>query len=370
MGGVCHTLPPVQPFFIYAALAVLLEWLFYGRFLEMPKGRLLGRVALINGAAGLAVLVGALTQFLYGDWLFIHSWGIRDIFLFTTLIEFPFAWIALPKLPFPKLFSLIVLANLLTSLVWLVLVWITPGILGFPLSTDAHLAKVEENLGIIQSALEKYRTNHDGAVPAYIYGGDEGSWRWHEPQDRLLQEGLLEAYPKNPLHLGRGYLRPRQEWTLMGLFLGRKSPEYRALRDTWTPLIDTGLEPRFGIKGIRMGNVLSDPLIAGSSRPEQYRLGHNGNPMPGAFFYRAYDLDGNGTPESYLLGAIGSEDFAGSDVYDAASDSLLRWIPGEPNQLAPAADGVPDKVLLVKGGGRLEGYPTPVAAPDSSGLRF
>ena len=345
----------MRPFLLFTLLAILLEWAFYAQFLEMPRLRLLGRVVVINALAGAIVLLAALTQYLYGDWPFLHSWGTRDIFLFSTAIELPFAWVTLPKLPFPKFFSLVVIANFLATMVGTaILTWIPEAIGMRPYTTAELQQEAIDNGAQIHDAIEKFRTNHGGEVPIYIYGGDEGSWSGTGRTDRLLQEGLLEVYPKNPFHLGRGYLPTRQKWTFLGLFFGTKLPEYRLLRDAWMTLLDSGREPRFGIKGIRMGNLLSDPLVPMSSQPDRYTLAFNGQPMPGAFFYRAYDIDGDGRKESYLFGVLGPEGQPGIDCYDLKRDALLESRAGH---LAPASDGQPDDVCWIVGGGRLAGYP-------------
>jgi len=273
----------------------------------------------------------------------------------ATAIELPFAYVSLPRLPFTKFFSLVVLANLLATLVaTAVLTWLPDAVGMRHYNTQTLESDVIENGEEIHAALEKFRANHGGEVPDYIYGGDEGSWHGQDRTDRLLQEGLLEVYPRNPFQVGRGYLRTRQEWTFVGLFFGIKLPAYLYLRDVWDSVFDSGREPRFGLKGIRMGNLLSDPLIKKSSDPQRYTLSLNGVRMPGSFFYRAYDLDSNGHDESYILGVIGAEATEGIDCYDASDDALLIDHSG---QLGVANDGKPDGVLWVVGGGKLNGYP-------------
>lgn len=341
---------------VFAAFGVLSDWLLWSRNLAMPPLRLLGRAVLITLLVAMCVLTFSLIQFLYGGWLFIHSWGTRDLFLAVALIKLPFAFLALPRMPFTKFFSLVILGTALATLLYTTLLYLAPAAAGIPLRSAAVLE--DEAIGAamdIRTALEKFRTNHGGAVPAYLYGGDAGSWRGHPRADRLLQEGHLEQYPRNPLHLHRAWIPGRQEWTFSGLFLGRKTPAFERVRSVWRHLFAAQLDPRFGLQGIRLGNVLSDPALPDSRRPGDYRLGYRGVPLPGGFFYRAYDLDGDGRPESYLIGVLGAEGNPGQDVYDATADALLSM--NSAGHLAPAADGQPDGVIWIAGGGLLRGYP-------------
>ncbi|MEO7995246.1 MAG: hypothetical protein ABI743_12680 [bacterium] len=344
----------MTPLLICLALAVVLEWALYVRFLEMPPLRLLARCLVINALVMICAMTVSLSQFLFGDWPFLTSWGTRDLFLGFTMVELPIAWLILPRLPFTKYFSLVVLGNLTTIVVLTIILWGSPALLDISnLDVKNYEDETIDQGHVIQSAIEKFRTNHGGMVPDYVAGGDEGSWHGHGQTDRLLQEGLLEAFPVNPLHLGKGYLRPRQEWTLDGLFLGTKTPAFRELREHFHNLIDLEGEPRFGLKGLRMGNALSDPTIPTSKLPFDYRWSADPFRMPGSFIYRSFDLDNDGKRESYIFAVLGSEETPGMDIYSAERDWLVQPVGDGHWHFVP--DGKPDGVIWVTGGGLLEG---------------
>ncbi|MCG3151710.1 MAG: hypothetical protein GEEBNDBF_00991 [bacterium] len=342
---------------MYALLVLLADWALFSRFLALPPGRLLVRLILIVMLTMMVAQVGSLVQFLYGDWLFISSWGTRDLFLATTLIKLPFAWVALPRMEFTKFFSLATLGNLAALLIFTPLLWLYPAIVGVHPDTLRDLERQAIDGGFeIRAAIEKFRINHGGQVPAYVFGGDDASWRGMSHRDRLLQEGLLEAYPRNPLHLHRAYMPGRQRWTLPGLFLGQKEKAFETLRTQWLPRVRHSSEPRFGLQGIRMGNQLSDPRVPVSLLP-QALAPDQPVPLPGSFLYRAFDLNDDGQVESYVLMVFGAEGSSGLDVFRrSATDGDLALIGptgSSPDQYQIATDGVPDGVIWVTYGGLL-----------------
>lgn len=346
------TLHLMQALLIYALLTLLVDCVLFARFLDMPRPRLFVRLALITVLSLLVALVGSLIQFLYGDWLFIHSWGTRDLFLATTAIRLPFAFVALPRMEFPKFFSLVTLGNFIGTVLFTLLIWQMPAVIGLGPQTMRELETAAiANGSEIRAAIEKFRINHNGEVPAYLYGGDAVSWRGivYGP-DRLLQEGLLEQYPRNPLHLHRAYMPGRQVWTLPGLFLGTKTPEFTRVRDAWLPVIRREGEPRFGVQGVRMGNLVqhdggADAYLRRTALPEGVEV-----PLPGGFLYQSFE-DGNGKPAGYVLAVVGAETTAGLDI----GTEYLFALPTPPTWSAweTKRDGIPDQVLWVTYGGFL-----------------
>jgi|GEM_PF-4849631 len=344
----------------FALITLAVDCVLFASTLDMPKPRLFVRLALITVLSLLVALVGSLIQFLYGDWLFINSWGTRDLFLVTTAIKLPFAFVALPRMEFPKFFSLVTLGNFIGTVLFTVLIWQMPWVIGLGPGTMRELE--EDAIGNghqIRAAIEKFRINHDGEVPAYLYGGDAVSWKGMPYSDRLLQEGLLEQYPRNPLHLHRAYMPGRQVWTLPGLFLGTKTPEFTKVRDAWLPVVRAKSEPRFGLQGVRMGNILADPVISMSALPIDAFNEERSLPLPGGFIYRASDTDQNGKPDSYILAVYGAETTAGlsSLILSPPSTSEDRWredgmsIEAIFAPLAPLLPGQDYRIIWITFGG-------------------
>lgn len=132
----------------------------------------------------------------------------------------------------------------------------------------AKEAEVKANCHTIQIALERYATDHSGAYPVYILGGDTKGWdertgcravsaipadkgqwakppvwddQWHTPmKDALIHGAYVYSYPDNPfIDPGEG-LTSIISWTGASLTAGDG-------------------DVRFGWTGEVMGNCLDDP---------------------------------------------------------------------------------------------------------------
>jgi prepilin-type N-terminal cleavage/methylation domain-containing protein len=132
----------------------------------------------------------------------------------------------------------------------------------------AKEAEVKANCHTIQIALERYATDHSGAYPVYILGGDTKGWdertgcravsaipaenpqwdqppewtdKWHTPmKDALIHFSYVYSYPDNPfIDPGEG-ITSVISWTGASLTLGDG-------------------DVRFGWTGEIMGNCLDDP---------------------------------------------------------------------------------------------------------------
>jgi len=110
--------------------------------------------------------------------------------------------------------------------------------------------EVKAGIRTIETALERYATDHDGAYPRYIWGGDsegwEHYWRQDDPAgtrrniiDPLIRWGYLDSYPTNP------FVRHGKSVISTTSSNGSEQP-------------GAG-DPRFGFNGDIMGNGLSDP---------------------------------------------------------------------------------------------------------------
>jgi type II secretion system protein G len=119
----------------------------------------------------------------------------------------------------------------------------------------AKEAEVKANCHSIQIALERYATDHSGAYPNYILGGDTRGWddrsgcrslTWtsdedkRPPRDPLVHFAYVNSYPHNPfVDAGEG-ITSVIAWTGASLKLGDG-------------------DVRFGWTGELMGNTLDDP---------------------------------------------------------------------------------------------------------------
>jgi len=119
----------------------------------------------------------------------------------------------------------------------------------------AKEAEVKANCHSIQIALERYATDHSGAYPNYIMGGDTRGWDDRSgcrsltytgnedkrpPRDPLVHFAYVNSYPHNPfIDSGEG-VTSVIAWTGRSLKLGDG-------------------DVRFGWTGELMGNTLDDP---------------------------------------------------------------------------------------------------------------
>ena len=119
----------------------------------------------------------------------------------------------------------------------------------------AKEAEVKANCHTIQIALERYATDHSGAYPNYILGGDTRGWderagcwvlTWYPdephrpPRDPLVHYAYVSSYPDN------AFIDPGEGLTSV---------------INWTsPYVELGAgDIRFGFTGEVMGNTLDDP---------------------------------------------------------------------------------------------------------------
>ena len=99
-----------------------------------------------------------------------------------------------------------------------------------------------------------------------------------------------------------------------------------------------------------MGNILSDQAIPTSSNWQDYHV-YRGSKysqffLPGAFLYKAFDLDEDGRYDAYILAGFGSENIIGKDIYNQSEDTVAYVVEGK---LVPGrSDRKPDGVIDVK----------------------
>lgn len=201
---------------------------------------------------------------------------------------------------------------------WYFTIWIYP---------ERYLeAHTRGNMIWIQSALDKYYLDN-GEYPAYLLGGDKEGWDYYnkhispdEPylKDPLIEGGYLESYPVNYFvdQPGGGYVKDGSSVTE---FL-----EKARLAS------DISFDPRFGLNGDKIGNVLMEPIIV----LEQVIPELKGYPRmcPGQFYYRAFgviesldELEDVNSPDDikydsypqYVLGTFGHMRTQGQDA--------MRW---------------------------------------------
>ena len=310
------------------------------------------KVFFINIASFVIAISIAVTGFFSLGWPFVTSWGAAQWFLLIVVCEFLPMAIIFGPLGFRRVFTILVFANIVSTMLLCYCIAYAPYVLLIPsLEMEDHEYKVEKGIGEIKDALEVYFTRN-GEYPGYIFGGDPASWAISgEALDPLLKEGYLESYPINPYHLGRAYYMERRRPGFNGFFWGMESKEFENLKKTWGRVVQT--DARFGYKGIKMGNILSNPLIPTSSIWQDYHVyrGSKDNQyfLPGAFLYKAFDTDGDGRFDSYILAGFGSEMTVGVDIYNQSEDRVTYMVAGK---LVPGnSDRKPDGVIIVKTGG-------------------
>ena len=190
--------------------------------------------------------------------------------------------------------------------------------------------EIKANLHTIQIAVERYNVEK-GNYPPFLLGGDKEGWEYynsHRPDgapylcDPLIESEMLVSYPEHALegHSTRGSKAKKDR----NAYIGFKKQIRR--------LEGGDFDPRFGLNGDTMGNVLMEPYIFVEQRDKKLE----GYPRmcPGQFYYKAfgevstyegYDLSEIRTPDDYeyqehvyyVLGAFGSVTEPGKDT--------IRW---------------------------------------------
>jgi len=184
----------------------------------------------------------------------------------------------------------------------------------------AKEAEVKANCHTIQIALERYATDHSGAYPNYIMGGDTRGWdersgcraitlpskeEIRPPRDPLIGFAYVTSYPDNPfIDAGEG-ITSVIAWTGASLRLGDG-------------------DIRFGWTGEVMGNCLDDPrfLFTGINQPT--RLQYTMLPQPDMYLGV---LDQNSPNSYYCMGGL-PQWFRGGGSNPTAGAIKTFW-PGE-----------------------------------------
>jgi prepilin-type N-terminal cleavage/methylation domain-containing protein len=192
----------------------------------------------------------------------------------------------------------------------------------------AKEAEVKANCHTIQIALERYATDHSGAYPNYILGGDTRGWdsrsgcralTWNNgdnsanaeqgrpPRDPLIHFAYVNSYPDNPfIDAGEG-ITSVIAWTGASLSLGDG-------------------DIRFGWTGELMGNTLDDPRFLFSSFGVPTRLQWTMRPIPQAYIGV---LNGNSPNSFYCMGGLPqwSRDQQGQS--DLTGQAIKAFWPGQ-----------------------------------------
>ena len=349
-----------HPIFLGFVWLVLTKVIGYRAFYRIGWWSLLFRSILLNLYSVATLLAFTIVGTLLDYWTFILNWGVRDFFLATLVIEFPIVYFALPKSPFKKKFSSVVLVDFFAVLVTsMLVVYIPPAVGIMHQGTSKFYPGLESGFHEIIDALEKYKQDK-GCYPSYIYGGDRLSWMKIEGEilDPLLSENYLQNYPRNNLNLETAYFLPRRAPGWIALFLGRKSTEFIELYNTWYFTLRE--DPRFGFHGTKMANILSDPSIPKSFQYGDYRLIKKGYQsgqdyiLPGGLIYRAFDMNGDNRADAFFLALLGGENEKGLDLYERnrnLAGERIKLVDGT-MKLRRTPDGIPDGIIDVYYGGK------------------
>jgi len=186
----------------------------------------------------------------------------------------------------------------------------------------AKEAEVKANCHTIQISLERYATDHSGAYPNYIMGGDTRGWdersgcraltmppseATRPPRDPLIHYAYVYSYPDNPfIDAGEG-ITSVIAWTGASLDLGDG-------------------DIRFGWTGELMGNTLDDPrfLFTGYNQPT--RLQYTLYPVSGAYL----GILNNRSPNSfYCMGGLPQWERNGGGASNTEGEAIKAFWPGQ-----------------------------------------
>lgn len=188
----------------------------------------------------------------------------------------------------------------------------------------AKEAEVKANCHTIQIALERYATDHSGAYPNYILGGDTRGWDersgcrsltytgnedMRPPRDPLVHFAYVYSYPHNPfIDAGEG-ITSVIAWTGASLTLGMG-------------------DVRFGWTGELMGNTLDDPRFLFTAVNTPTRLQYT---IPELQVLRQHYigiLDQNSPNSFYCMGGL-PQWSVGSGTSDLNREAIKAFWPGQ-----------------------------------------
>jgi len=188
----------------------------------------------------------------------------------------------------------------------------------------AKEAEVKANCHTIQIALERYATDHSGAYPNYILGGDTRGWDDRSgcrsltytgdedkrpPRDPLVHFAYVNSYPHNPfVDSGEG-ITSIIAWTGASLRLGDG-------------------DVRFGWTGELMGNTLDDPrfLFTGINKPSRLQW-----TIPDLAVLKQHYigiLNVNSPNSFYCMGGL-PQWVRGSGASDTTANAIKAFWPGQ-----------------------------------------
>lgn len=186
----------------------------------------------------------------------------------------------------------------------------------------AKEAEVKANCHTIQIALERYATDHSGAYPNYILGGDTRGWDERSgcraltapgdedsrpTRDALIHFAYVYSYPHNPFIDPGDGLNSVIAWTGASLTLGDG-------------------DIRFGWTGELMGNTLDDPRFLFKKVGEPTRLQFTMLPVPSRFIGV---LDPSSPNSFYCMGGLPQWSGAADGSSDLSGETIKAFWPGQ-----------------------------------------
>jgi hypothetical protein len=214
---------------------------------------------------------------------------------------------------------------------------------------DADL-RLTSAISTVRQAIDEYY-NRYGYYPDALTGGccnhPEGC------SDPLIMSGILQSYPENPYARN---LRSR-EFNAMYLLYGIGKPTSEVGLDDptnaweakWFPAMRD--DARFGGPDhiLLSANGLSDPRVRNTLGSTIYNM-NGADCIPGCFFYRSYDFDGDSHADDYILGAYGwptGRATVAIDIIDAATGEICLRLDSMGQIHAGEPDGLPEPVLVI-----------------------
>ena len=186
----------------------------------------------------------------------------------------------------------------------------------------AKEAEVKANCHTIQIALERYATDHSGAYPNYLLGGDTRGWDERSgcraltapgsedsrpPRDPLIHFAYVYSYPHNPfIDAGEG-ITSVIAWTGASLTLGDG-------------------DVRFGWTGELMGNCLDDPRFLFTAYGAPTRLQWTLLPVDDAYLGILNDRSPN---SFYCMGGLPQWSRENLGESDPEAGAIKAFWPGQ-----------------------------------------
>jgi len=334
---------------LFAGLTV--ESLVLALIIRRPAGEIITVSILANTVTGFVGFVALLVFRLKG----LPIVPIAPLMITAIAMETSMISLMLARPPVKKILTGVTLANTASALI-AISILLPINIAPPEPGPDADL-RLTGAISNLRLAINEYYDRY-GFYPDALTGGQcnhpEGAEACSDP---LIVSGILESYPENPYAQNLFSRKFNAMFMLFGIGnptrqIGLENPT-NAWEARWFPAMRD--DERFGGPDhvLLSANGLSDPRVRETLESTFYNM-NGADCIPGCFFYRSYDFDGDSHADDYILGAYGWPEGRATvavDIIDAATGDIRLSLDSYGQIHAGQPDGLPESVLVIHIGG-------------------